>query len=73
MVYNTQNYRVFGIFPLSSILETIKHDVSKTWSVSILRWGGKARTQLGPLERAKLNHWTTPVRFTYVFNHLRPG
>jgi hypothetical protein len=26
--------------------------------------GGKTPTQLGPLERANLNHWTIPVRFT---------
>jgi hypothetical protein len=32
-----QNYWVFGLFPLSGILETRKHDVSKTGSVSILR------------------------------------
>jgi hypothetical protein len=24
--------------------------------------GGKAPTQLGPLERANLNHWKTPVK-----------
>jgi hypothetical protein len=26
---------------------------------------GKTPTQLGPLERANLNHWATPVGFTY--------
>jgi hypothetical protein len=35
MVYNTQNYWVFGLFPASSILETRKH-VSETGSVSVL-------------------------------------
>jgi hypothetical protein len=29
MVYNTQNYRVFGLFPSSGIPETRKHDVSE--------------------------------------------
>jgi hypothetical protein len=29
--YKTQNYWVLGLFPLSGILETRKHDVSKTW------------------------------------------
>jgi hypothetical protein len=57
MVYN-------GLFPPSDILESRKHDVSETASVSILRWGGKTPTQSGPLERAKLNHWTILVRFT---------
>jgi hypothetical protein len=37
MVYNTQKYWVFGLFPLSSILETRKHNVSETGSVSVLR------------------------------------
>jgi hypothetical protein len=34
MVYNTQNYWVFGIFLSSDILETRKHDVSETGFVS---------------------------------------
>jgi hypothetical protein len=35
--------------------------------------GEKTPTQLGPLERADLNHWTSPVRYTPVYNHSRPG
>jgi hypothetical protein len=41
MVYNTQNYWVFGLCPSSSILKTRKHNVSETPSASILRWGGR--------------------------------
>jgi hypothetical protein len=37
MVYNTQNYRGFRIFPHSSILGTRKHNVSKSESVSVHR------------------------------------
>jgi hypothetical protein len=37
MVYNTRNYLVFGLFPLSGILGSRKHDVSETGSVSVLR------------------------------------
>jgi hypothetical protein len=37
MVYNTQNYWVFGLCPSSGILETRKHNVSETGSVSVLR------------------------------------
>jgi hypothetical protein len=33
----TQDYRVFWTFPSSGILDTIKHDVSETGSVSVLR------------------------------------
>jgi hypothetical protein len=43
---------------LSGVLETRKHNVSETGSVSILRWEEKTPTQLGPLERPNLNHWT---------------
>jgi hypothetical protein len=33
------------------------HNVSETGSVSVLRWMGQDKpTQLGPLERASLNH-----------------
>jgi hypothetical protein len=59
MVCNTQNYSVFGLCPSSGILETRKHNVLETGSVSVLRWEGEAHTPLGPLERANLNHWTT--------------
>jgi hypothetical protein len=34
MVYNTQNYWVFGLIPWSGILKNGKHDVSETGSVS---------------------------------------
>jgi hypothetical protein len=36
------------------------HNVSETGSVSVLRWMGQGRpTQLGPSERASLNHKTS--------------
>jgi hypothetical protein len=35
-----QNYRVFGLLPLSGILGTRKHYVSGTGSVSVLGCGG---------------------------------
>jgi hypothetical protein len=40
MVYNNQRHWVFGLCPLSGILETRKHNVSETGSVSILDEGG---------------------------------
>jgi hypothetical protein len=36
-IHPTQKYWVFGLCPLSSILETRKHRVSETGSVSVLR------------------------------------
>jgi hypothetical protein len=55
----SQNYWIFLLFfPSSGILENIKHDVSETGSISVLRWrGDKTPTQLGPLERANPNHF----------------
>jgi hypothetical protein len=50
MVYHNQIYYVFGLFPTSRILGTRKHDVSETGSVSALRCGEEAPTQLGPLD-----------------------
>jgi hypothetical protein len=61
MVYNTQNYWIFGLCPSSGILETRKHNVSETGSVSVLRWREETPILLGPLERANLNHWTSDV------------
>jgi hypothetical protein len=40
MVYNTQNYWVLGLCPSSVILETRKHSVSESGSVSVLKLGG---------------------------------
>jgi hypothetical protein len=69
----SQNYWVFGLCPLSGILETREH-VSETWFVSDLSLGGgeggEIRTLLGPLERANLNHWTNQnvVSFSVLYN-----
>jgi hypothetical protein len=55
---------LFGFFWTLSIIWYVEvlqkdHNVSETGSVSVLRWMGKGRpTQLGPSERASLNHWT---------------
>jgi hypothetical protein len=54
MVYNTQNYWVFGLFPSAGILETRKHDFRKLDLFLPSGEGGKTSTQLGPLERANL-------------------
>jgi hypothetical protein len=55
----TQNSWISGLCPPPGILNTRKHDVSETGCVSVLRWGGgETPTLLGPLERAKGNHWT---------------
>jgi hypothetical protein len=44
IVYNTQNYWVCGLCPLSEILNTGENNVLETGSVSILKGGWK---QLG--------------------------
>jgi hypothetical protein len=49
----------FGLYPSFGIYKTKNHKVSETRSVSVLRWMGQDKpTQLGPLERASLNHRT---------------
>jgi hypothetical protein len=62
MVYVVQIYwACFGLYPSSCMWKTKYHNVSETGSVSVLRWMGEHKpTQLGPLERASLNHWTNP-------------
>jgi hypothetical protein len=46
----------FGLCPSSGILKKSReHNVSETGSVSVLRSEGTP-SQLGPLERANLNH-----------------
>jgi hypothetical protein len=66
MVCNTQTYWVFGLCPSSGILETRKHNVSETESVSVLRSGGKTPTQLGTLERANLSPvQSSPIQFSH--------
>jgi hypothetical protein len=37
MAYNTQNYWVSGLCPSPGILDTRKHNLSETGSVSVLR------------------------------------
>jgi hypothetical protein len=71
MVYNTQIYWVFGLCPSSGILKnTGEHNVSETGSVYVLRWGRETSTQLGPLERANLNHWTTYFHLLFLVSGL---
>jgi hypothetical protein len=56
MMYRTM--RVILDFIHRLVYMTKNHSVSETGSVSVLRWMGQGRpTQLGPLERASLNHW----------------
>jgi hypothetical protein len=55
MVYNTQNYCVFGLCPSSGVLETRKHDVSETGSVSVLKrrgGGGEDTYSVGSLRKS---------------------
>jgi hypothetical protein len=49
MVYHTQNYWFFGLFPSSSILGTRKHDVSETV------------IEVGSVQGAQLSRCLTPL------------
>jgi hypothetical protein len=46
MVYNTENHWVCGLCTLSRILNTRKHSVLGTGSVSFFRWGGMLKLKL---------------------------
>jgi hypothetical protein len=59
MVYNTENRWVSGLYPLSIILNTKKHNVSETGSVSVLRLRDETPTLLGPSVRANFNNWSS--------------
>jgi hypothetical protein len=57
--------------------KTKDHNVSETGSVSVLRWMGQDKpTQLGPLERASLNHWiefkTSPIALYNIHHRQNP-
>jgi hypothetical protein len=52
MVYNAQNYWVFGLCPSPGILEIRKHNVSGTESVSVLRFGGEDTYLVGSLRNS---------------------
>jgi hypothetical protein len=49
MEYNTQNYWVSGLCLSCGIVNTRKHNVSETGSVSILRWRRETPTLLSPV------------------------
>jgi hypothetical protein len=65
---NTESYWVFGLFPSSVILETMKYDVSETGPI-YRQLRGNTPTHFRALERANLNHWTQQSR--YLPTHLR--
>jgi hypothetical protein len=67
IVHNTENYWVFGLCQSSGTLETRKHNVLETGSVSILRRGGggeQTPNLLGPLERVNFNHGMIVIKVT---------
>jgi hypothetical protein len=63
-VGNAQNYWIFLRFPPSGILENTTFQKLDLFPSSGKE--GKTPTQLGTLERANLNHWTIPVRYTQL-------
>jgi hypothetical protein len=65
MVYNTQDYWVFGLCPSSGILKTQKK--ATFWKFYMFPSSGEGwetPTLLGLLKRANLSHWTTHVIIT---------
>jgi hypothetical protein len=62
----------FGIFPSSGILQNTTFRKVDLFRLQV-KVEEKTPTQLGPLERANLNHWATSDRFTQLFNHPGPS
>jgi hypothetical protein len=58
MENNTQNYWISGLCPSSEILNSRKHNVSETGSVSVLRRGEGDTFSVESFRRANLNYWT---------------
>jgi hypothetical protein len=61
MMYNTQNYWVFGLVH-RPVFKKLENNVSEIGSVSVLRWG-ETPNLLGVIEKPDMNHQTTYVRF----------
>jgi hypothetical protein len=66
MVYSTQNYWVFRLCISSGILKVRKHNFRKLDLFLSSGEEGKTPTQLGPLERANLNQWSSEVGYDSV-------
>jgi hypothetical protein len=72
MVYSTQNFWGFGLFHRPVFLGVETRRFGK-WICFHPQEKRDKTFQLGPLERAIHNQWTTPVRSTQPYNHSREG
>jgi hypothetical protein len=52
MVYNTQDYWVFGLCPSFGFLKISNEHISVTGSVSILKWGVKDAYSVGSIRQS---------------------
>jgi hypothetical protein len=72
VIYTIRNFWVSGLYLSSGVWRN-----TTFWELDLFPSSGKKGEEdtysLGPLERANLNHWTTAVKFTQLFKHLRPG
>jgi hypothetical protein len=67
LVQNSQNFS--GLFPSSCILKNTTFRKLDLFPSSG-EGGEKTPTQLSPLERANLNHWTNPGPWKTPYKHL---
>jgi hypothetical protein len=68
MVYNTQNYWVFGLFSIVRYSRDYRTRRLGNWICFHPRMKGKTPTQLGPLERANLG---TLVQYAFALPFAR--
>jgi hypothetical protein len=64
MVYPTQNYWIFGLCPLSSILKSLRSQRFGNWICFHPQVGGETPALLDTLERANLNYLATHFSIT---------
>jgi hypothetical protein len=64
MVYNNQDYWVFGLCPSSGILKDTKEHTLQNDLVPSSGEGWETSAVLGPIKRANLDDWTAYVSIT---------
>jgi hypothetical protein len=64
MVYDTENYWIFGLYPSSGILKTRTQRFGNWMFPSLGE--GETPTLLGTSEKANLNHWTIHILRFYL-------
>jgi hypothetical protein len=67
MLFNTQNYLIFGLCSTSGVLNQRKQNVSENRPVTVIRWRGKMFNLLCLIRRVKPNHGNSfRINYRYI-------